>query len=173
MQIAGQMRLAALGARPELPAAGGRVDDLCDIITTTRPQIDAGTVKPTAVLTKERSPALANVPTAIEQGFAVEAYSWNALFLPKGRPAPIVQKLRTATFAAMKTPAIREKLEAAGLTLVADDRTTSEYLGEFVGSEIAKWARRSRRAARPRRIYPEISAATLFVQPRAAPSAAG
>ena len=79
-------------------------------------------------------------PTAIKQGLDVEAYTWNAFFLPKGTPAPIVQKLRAATLAAMKTPAIREKLEAAGLTLVADDRSTPESLGKFVESEIAKWA---------------------------------
>jgi tripartite-type tricarboxylate transporter receptor subunit TctC len=119
---------------------GGRVDYLCDIITTAKPQIDAGTVKPIAVLTKERSAVLPDVPTAIEQGFNVEAYTWNAFFLPKGTPEPIVQKLRQATLEAMKTPAVREKLEAAGLIFVPDDRTTPEYLAKFVESEIVKWA---------------------------------
>ncbi len=104
------------GANPAMQdLIGGRVDYLCDIITTAKPQIDAGTVKPIAVLTRERSPVLPGVPTAIEQGFDVEAYTWNAFFLPKGTPAPIVQKLRQATLEAMKTPAIREKLESAGL----------------------------------------------------------
>ena len=81
-----------------------------------------------------------SVPTAIEQGFDVKAYTWNAFFLPRGTPAPIVQKLRQATLEAMKTPAIREKLESAGLNLVPDDRTTPEYLAKFVESEIVKWA---------------------------------
>jgi hypothetical protein len=36
--------------------------------------------------------------------------------------------------------AVRDKLEAAGLKFVADDRTTPEYLAKFVESEIAKWA---------------------------------
>jgi tripartite-type tricarboxylate transporter receptor subunit TctC len=129
------------GANPAMQdLISGRVDYLCDIITTAKPQIDAGTVKPIAVLTKERSPALPSVPTAIEQGFNVEAYTWNAFFLPKGTPEPIVQKLRHATLEAMKTPAVREKLEAAGLELASDDRTTPEYLAKFVESEIAKWA---------------------------------
>jgi tripartite-type tricarboxylate transporter receptor subunit TctC len=129
------------GANPAMQdLISGRVDYLCDIITTAKPQIDAGTVKPIAVLTKERAPALPNVPTAIEQGFNVEAYTWNAFFLPKGTPEPIVQKLRLATLEAMKTPAVREKLESAGLELVSDDRTTPEYLAKFVESEIAKWA---------------------------------
>jgi tripartite-type tricarboxylate transporter receptor subunit TctC len=129
------------GANPAMQdLMGGRVDYLCDIITTAKPQIDAGTVKAIAILTKERSPVLPNVPTAIEQGFDVEAYTWNAFFLPRGTPAAIVQKLNRATVAAMKTPDLREKLEGAGLKFVSDDRTTPEYLAKFVESEIAKWA---------------------------------
>jgi tripartite-type tricarboxylate transporter receptor subunit TctC len=129
------------GANPAMQdLMSGRVDYLCDIITTAKPQIDGGTVKPIAILTRERSPALPNVPTAIEQGFEVEAYTWNAFFLPKGTPEAIVQKLNLATREAMKTAAVRDKLEAAGLEFVSDDRTTPEYLAKFVQSEIVKWA---------------------------------
>jgi tripartite-type tricarboxylate transporter receptor subunit TctC len=129
------------GANPAMQdLVSGRVDYLCDIITTAKPQIDAGTVKPIAILTKARSPALPNVPTAIEQGFDVEAYTWNAFFLPKGTPDAIVKKLHDATVEAMKTPAVREKLESAGLQFVSDDRTSPDYLATFVQSEIVKWA---------------------------------
>jgi tripartite-type tricarboxylate transporter receptor subunit TctC len=129
------------GANPAMQdLISGRVDYLCDIITTAKPQIDGGTVKAIAILTKERSKVLPDVPTAIEQGFEVEAYTWNAFFLPKGTPEPIVQKLNRATVGAMKTPAVRDKLESAGLRFVSDDRTTPEYLEKFVQSEIAKWA---------------------------------
>src|ERR1700722_3452224 len=129
------------GANPAMQdLISGRVDYLCDIITTAKPQIDAGTVKPIAILTKTRSPALPNVPTAIEQGFDVEAYTWNAFFLPKGTPETIVQKLNHATVEAMKTPELRTKLESAGLEFVAEDRTTPAYLAKFVQDEIAKWA---------------------------------
>jgi len=129
------------GANPAMQdLMSGRVDYLCDIITTAKPQIDASTVKAIAILTKERSKVLPNVPTAIEQGFEVEAYTWNAFFLPKGTPEPIVQKLNRATVEAMKTPSVRDKLESVGLKFVSDDRTTPEYLAKFVRSEIAKWA---------------------------------
>lgn len=129
------------GANPAMQdLMGGRVDYLCDIITTAKPQVDAGTVKAIAILTKERSPVLPNVPTAIEQGFDVEAYTWNAFFLPKGTPDAIVQKLNHATVEAMKTPMVRDRLESAGLKFVSDDRTTPDYLAKFVQSEIAKWA---------------------------------
>jgi hypothetical protein len=40
----------------------------------------------------------------------------------------------------MKNPAVREKLESAGLKFVSDDRTTPDYLAKFVQTEIAKWA---------------------------------
>ena len=129
------------GANPAMQdLMSGRVDYLCDIITTAKPQIDSGAVKAIAILTRERSPVLPTVPTAIEQGFAVEAYTWNAFFLPKGTPEEIVQKLNRATVEAMKTPAVRAKLESAGLKFVSDDRTTPEYLAKFVQSETAKWA---------------------------------
>jgi tripartite-type tricarboxylate transporter receptor subunit TctC len=129
------------GANPAMQdLIGGRVDYLCDIITTAKPQIDAGTVKAIAILTKARSPVLPDVPTAIEQGFDVEAYTWNAFFLPKGTPDAIVRKLNHAAVEAMKTPSVRGPLESAGLRFVSDDRTTPEYLATFVRSEIAKWA---------------------------------
>jgi len=45
---------------------GGRIDYLCEIISTAKPQIDGGTVKGIAIMTKERSKALPDVPTALE-----------------------------------------------------------------------------------------------------------
>src|ERR1700719_1947204 len=63
---------------------GGRIDYLCEIVSTAKPQIDGGTVKGIAIMTKERSPALPNVPTGLEQGYKdFEAYTWSAVFLPK------------------------------------------------------------------------------------------
>ncbi|MDQ2954368.1 MAG: tripartite tricarboxylate transporter substrate binding protein, partial [Pseudomonadota bacterium] len=64
---------------------GGRIDYLCEIVNTAKPQIDGGTVKGIVIMTKERSPALPNLPTALEQGVQnLEAYTWSAIFLPKG-----------------------------------------------------------------------------------------
>ena len=119
----------------------GRVDFLCDIITTAKPQVDGGTVKAIATLSKTRSPALANTPTSVEQGTNIEAYTWNAFFLPKGAPADVVKKLNQATVEAMKAPTVRSRLEGLGAVFVSEDRTTPEYLGKFVLSEIEKWAK--------------------------------
>jgi len=120
---------------------GGRIDFLCEVVSTAKPQIDGGAVKALAILTKQRSPALPNLATAAEQGLTnVEAYTWNAIFLPKGAPDAIVKKLHDAALAAMHTPAVKERLEALGAVIVADDRATPQYLGNFVKSEIEKWA---------------------------------
>jgi tripartite-type tricarboxylate transporter receptor subunit TctC len=119
---------------------GGRIDYMCEVASTAKPQIDGGSVKAIAMLTKQRSPALASVPTAIEQALNVEAYTWNAIFLPKGAPAAVVAKLHDATLAAMHTPAVKDRLAGIGAVVVSDDRATPEYLAGFVKSEIEKWA---------------------------------
>jgi tripartite-type tricarboxylate transporter receptor subunit TctC len=120
---------------------GGRIDFLCDLVNTAKPQIEGGTVKPIAIMTKERSPALPNVPTGLEQGTkGLEAYTWSAIFLPKGAPAAIVKKLNATVLQSMKTPEVRARLEGLGAQVVSDERATPEYLGQFVKSEIEKWA---------------------------------
>ncbi|HTS41505.1 MAG TPA: tripartite tricarboxylate transporter substrate-binding protein [Xanthobacteraceae bacterium] len=119
----------------------GQIDLLCDVITTAKPQIEGGKVKGIAVMDKSRSPALPDLMTTTEQGTpGLEAYTWNALFLPKGAPAAVVAKLNAATVGAMKTPAVRDRLQGLGAQIVSDDRATPQYLAGFLKSEIEKWA---------------------------------
>jgi tripartite-type tricarboxylate transporter receptor subunit TctC len=120
---------------------GGRIDMLCEVITTGKPQVEGGGVKAIAIMDKSRSSALPNLPTTGEQGTpGLEAYTWNAIFLPKGAPDAIVNKLNAATLGAMKTPAVRDRLQGLGAQIVSDDRATPQYLGQFLKSEIEKWA---------------------------------
>jgi tripartite-type tricarboxylate transporter receptor subunit TctC len=82
-----------------------------------------------------------DVPTALEQGVSgVDAYTWNAIFLPKNAPEAIVTKLNDAAWTAMRTPLVKERLQGLGAQIVADDRATPEYLRKFVKSETEKWA---------------------------------
>jgi tripartite-type tricarboxylate transporter receptor subunit TctC len=118
----------------------GRIDYMCEIISTAKPQIDGGNVRALAIMTKDRSPVLPNLPTTIEQGLNVEAYTWNAFFLPKGAPADVVKKLHDATVKAMDNPTVKERLQGLGAMVVAPDRRSPEYLASFVKSEIEKWA---------------------------------
>jgi tripartite-type tricarboxylate transporter receptor subunit TctC len=119
----------------------GRIDFLCDAVTTALPQIQEGSVKALAAMNKSRLPVLPDLPTADEQGLKdFVAYTWNAAFLPKGVPEPVVNKLRDAMAEAIKAPAVRDRLQGLGALLATEDRSTSEYLGKFVKSEIEKWA---------------------------------
>jgi tripartite-type tricarboxylate transporter receptor subunit TctC len=120
---------------------GGRIDYVCDVMTTAKPPIDGGAVKGIAVFDSKRSPALPDVPTAAEQGTPdLVAYTWNAIFLPKDAPAPIVKKLHDATLEAMHTPALRDRLTGLGAEIASDADATPQHLGDLVKSEIAKWA---------------------------------
>jgi tripartite-type tricarboxylate transporter receptor subunit TctC len=121
--------------------AAGRIDYLCEIVTTALPQIQGGTVKPIAMLSLDRSPVLPNLPTANESGLPkFEAYTWNAIFLPKGALREIVNKLHDAIAETMKTPAVKDRLEGLGVMIVPPEKETPEYLDQFVKSEIEKWA---------------------------------
>jgi tripartite-type tricarboxylate transporter receptor subunit TctC len=119
----------------------GRIDYLCDIVTTAKAQIDGNTVKALALMNATRSPALPDVPTVAEQGFpTAEAYTWNAIFLPKNAPEAIVKKLNEATLQAMHSKLVKERLEGLGAQIVPDNRATPQYLTGFVKTEIVKWA---------------------------------
>jgi tripartite-type tricarboxylate transporter receptor subunit TctC len=120
---------------------GGRIDFLCEVITTAKPQVDGGTVKALAIFQKERSSALPDLPTALEQGTQnLDAYTWNAVFAPKNTPADVVKKLNDAIVQAIKTPSVRERLITLGADVVSEDRATPAYLGQLVKDEIEKWA---------------------------------
>ena len=117
----------------------GRIDFMCEIITTAKPQVDGGTVRALAIMTTSRSPVLPNLPTTREQGLDVQAYTWNALYAPKGTPADVVKKLNDAMVAAMTTPAVHDRLQGLGAMIVTKDRSTPAYLGKFTADEIKKW----------------------------------
>jgi tripartite-type tricarboxylate transporter receptor subunit TctC len=118
----------------------GRIDYICNIASTAIPAILAKTVNAIAMLAPQRSPTLADVPTAQEQGLKdFEAFTWNAMFLPLATPPAIVRKLNEAMNEVLNTPAVRERLDGAGLAVPAPERRSPDYLGSFVRSEIEKW----------------------------------
>jgi tripartite-type tricarboxylate transporter receptor subunit TctC len=122
--------------------AAGRIDYLCEIVTTAKPQIDGGTVKGIAMLDTKRSPALPNLPTAEEQGAKdIVAYTWNAIFAPKNMPEPIVKKLNGAMLEAMHSPVVKDRLSSLGAEIVPDDRATPAALAKLVKDETEKWAK--------------------------------
>ena len=79
------------------------------------PQIQAGKLKLLAVTNAERWPLLPNVPTIGEtvKGFAADP--WFGLFVPKGTPQPVIEKLHAAVNAAQKDVDVRKNFEGQGM----------------------------------------------------------
>jgi tripartite-type tricarboxylate transporter receptor subunit TctC len=118
----------------------GRLDYACPLAPAAISQIAGAGVNGIAMLSKKRSPAIPSLETAAEQGFAIDADTWNALFVPKGTPPQIVQKLNAAAIDAMNTPDVQERLKDMGANIVTPDRRSPEYLAAFISGEIEKWA---------------------------------
>jgi tripartite-type tricarboxylate transporter receptor subunit TctC len=129
------------GTGPAMNAlVGGQVDYMCDQIVNAVPQVNAGTIKAYAVATPERNPSLPNVPTTTEAGLpAFQAQAWNAIFAPKGTPAPIVAKLNAAAAKALDDEGVRKRLLELGSVIPPAPERTPEALAKLVKSEIAKW----------------------------------
>lgn len=129
------------GTGPAMNAlVGGQVDYMCDQIVNAVPQINAGTIKAYAVATPERNPSLPNVPTTTEAGLpAFQAQAWNAIFAPKGTPAPIIAKLNAAAVKALDDEGVRKRLLELGSVIPPVAERTPEALANLVKSEIAKW----------------------------------
>jgi tripartite-type tricarboxylate transporter receptor subunit TctC len=119
---------------------GGQIDYVCGNLGAAAALIEGKQVKALAVLSRERSPLMPDLATAHEQGLAdYEVSTWTAFFLPKGAPREIVDKLVEATHAAMETPAIKSRMHDIGVTGVAPERRSPEYLAKFVVDEVARW----------------------------------
>ena len=114
----------------------GRIDYDCPSLPLALPQIAAKSIRPIAILSKNRSSVLPELPSADEQGLTgFDVPSWYALFAPAATPPAIVQKLNRATVAALDVPAIQQRLQQVG----GDVIRTPEYLAQFLAAEIKKW----------------------------------
>src|SRR5262249_51512879 len=120
---------------------GGRIDYICDVISTSLPLVRGNSVKALALLSPSRSPVMPELATAHEQGLKdFDVDGWNAFFFPKDTPDPIVRRLAKATSDILDVPAVRERLEGFGLNVPAPERRTPESLRPLVGSELQKSA---------------------------------
>jgi len=119
----------------------GRLDYQCVPIAAAVPQVASKTLKAIAIMARTRSPVLPTLATAHEQGLAdFEVDTWYAIFLPKGTPPPIIEKLNASAIAAMNSADVQARLDELGIEVVAPERRSPGYLAEFVVREIAKWA---------------------------------
>ncbi|KWT71355.1 MULTISPECIES: tripartite tricarboxylate transporter substrate binding protein [unclassified Variovorax] len=103
------------------------------------PYIQGGKLRPIAIGGRTRSPALPEVPTIAESGLpGYEMYEWNAVFVPVGTPAPVIERLSMEIAATLKEADVRQRLEAVGAEVIG---AGPAELDAFRRAELAKWSR--------------------------------
>jgi len=105
-----------------------------------QPAADAGPSAASAPALGSRSGSL-GVPTTAEAGLPeYQAQAWNAIFAPKGTPAPIVAKLNAALVKALDDEGVKKRLLDLGSVIPKPAERTPESLKKLVDSEITKWS---------------------------------
>jgi tripartite-type tricarboxylate transporter receptor subunit TctC len=118
---------------------GGQTSMLFATMPTAMPHVRAGKLRAIAVIGKERSPALPDVPTVAEAALpGFDASNWIGLFGPAGLPADITNKLNGEVLRILRMPEIQTRLASEGARFTAT--TPSEFAG-FVRAESAKWTK--------------------------------
>lgn len=92
---------------------GGHVQTLFGVLGSLGGHIQAGRMVPIAVVQKERSPLMPEVPTMAEQGFpGVEVNTWYGVLAPKGTPPAVVERLNREINAVLAMPEVQAKFRA-------------------------------------------------------------
>ena len=133
------------GATLALPAlVGGQVDEVIVGVPSAMPLVNAGRLRPLAVLSEQRVSPLPDVPTTREAGvdnFVMPI--WFAMLAPAGTPCEIVMRLNQEITRALELPDLRQRLSAAGVDAWP---ATPEELAGLVRSETARYAEIIKRA---------------------------
>ena len=121
----------------------GRIEVGVDNLPSVIGHLREGRLRPLAVTTASRSPALPNVPTCAEAGFpAIEATAWFGLQAPARTPAPVIERLGAEVNAAVQDPATWARLADLGgmkPDLQPDGGTNPAAFDAFIRAEIVKW----------------------------------
>lgn len=116
--------------------------------TAVMSNIQAGKLRALATTGPQRWPGLPGVPTVAEQGVpGYSVRSWAGLMAPAGTPRAVIDRLNAETLGALRTPAVRQRLEDMG----GEARgSTPEEMKTLVGSELQKWTQVVAEAKIPR-----------------------
>jgi tripartite-type tricarboxylate transporter receptor subunit TctC len=118
---------------------GGHVQAAIVALQTAVPYVQSGKLRMLAVMSAERSPALADVPTLKELGFAdLEVETWYGLFAPAGTPPEAVAAVNAEVNALLAQPDLRELLAKQGMIAAGGPPAR---LGDLVKRELARWSR--------------------------------
>ena len=98
-----------------------------------------GRVRMLAVISPDRNPAYPEIPTMREQGINMTVGSWQGLFVPKGTPQPVVNKLYRVGVDMMKDPGVTKRLGESGITIVSS-KSPADFVA-FVKAETDRFAK--------------------------------
>ena len=116
---------------------GGQVDVAVEVLSPVLPQVKGGALRALAVTGVVRSAALPDVPTAKEEGVAqLVSSSWNGLGVPSKTPAAVVERLNKEVNAALKNPAVQQKLLELNVT---PHPSTVQQAQDWLKTEIKRW----------------------------------
>ncbi len=126
------------GAVPALTdLMGGQIQLFFDAPTGLINQARAGKIRLIGVAGEQRLPAVPDVPTFIEQGFAsFTGSTWAGMLAPAGTPPAIVQRMAEEVARIIKSDETRAKLDAMG-TFPAG--STPQEFDAFIAAETTKW----------------------------------
>jgi tripartite-type tricarboxylate transporter receptor subunit TctC len=120
---------------------GKQVDMLCDQTTNTTQQINGKKVKAYAVTSPARVPTLPNLPTMDESGYkGFSVGIWHGMWVPKGTPKPVVDKLVASLQTALADPKFQERMNGLGATVYSKADSTPQKLDEKVKQQVPQWA---------------------------------
>jgi tripartite-type tricarboxylate transporter receptor subunit TctC len=105
------------GTADRMNALLGSHVDLGESNLTQKGKADDGHIRFLAIATAKRAEEIPNVPTLKEEGVDVEYAVNRGLLAPKGTPAPVLAKLRSACGAAVNEPGFAKAMKLQG-TLV-------------------------------------------------------
>jgi tripartite-type tricarboxylate transporter receptor subunit TctC len=101
--------------------------------------VRAGKLRPIAVTSAQRSPALPDVPTVNEQGFSgFDDLTWIAFFVPAGTPQDLVNRINSEITRALAAPEVQERLAPLGMDWKPN---SSGEFAAFLREEVPKWAK--------------------------------
>jgi tripartite-type tricarboxylate transporter receptor subunit TctC len=87
-----------------------------------------------------RLPSLADVPTSAEAGLPeFQLQGWSSLFVPKGTPQAIVERLNASIRKGVANEKYLKLLADLGSVPPSDEEMKPEYVRQFVAQEIVKF----------------------------------
>ena len=118
---------------------GGQVTFLFVDLSVSRPHTQSGRARLLAVATLNRSPLAPEIPSMDELGYkGFDIPGWFGLFAPAGTPRDIIARVNTEVVKIIARADLKQTLATMGIDAFT---STPEELGDYVKSEIQKWAR--------------------------------